>query len=112
MRVLVAVVGVALCASLAGCETVTPQQQHASDQDTCASYGYQPGTDKFADCMMSTAHRREDSKTAQDNQRDRTRLQSIKRNGDTRFPVCTASNMNASLDIDTGKWFGPDCREE
>lgn len=112
MRVLIAVVVLALCAPLAGCETVSPQQQHASDQNTCASYGYQPGTDKFADCMMATAHRREDAKTAQDNQHEHDRLQSIKRNGDDRYPVCTASNMDASLDIQTGKWFGPGCREE
>lgn len=112
MRVLVAVIGVVFSLSLTACGAVTPQQQHASDESTCAGYGYQPGTDKFADCMMKTAQRREDSKAAQDSQREATRQRSIRRNGDARFPVCTASNMDASLDISTGKWFGPDCREE
>lgn len=112
MRASAAMIGLCLCMLLSGCETVSPQQQHAADQDRCASYGYQPGTDKFADCMMSTANRRDDAKTAQDNQREHIRQQSIRRNGDTRYPVCSAATFNASLDTVNNKWFGPDCREE
>ncbi|WP_109125324.1 hypothetical protein [Dyella sp. C11] len=112
MRLPAVMIGLSLCACLSGCETVTPQQQHASDEQTCASYGYQPGTDKFADCMMSTAHRRDDAKAAQQNQREHDRQLSIQRNGDSRYPICSAADMNASLDTVNNKWFGAGCREE
>lgn len=32
------------------------------------------------------------------------------RRGDDRYPICSASNMDAELDISTGKWVGPDCQ--
>jgi cell division septum initiation protein DivIVA len=49
----------------------TPEQlaaaaaaQHASDQNRCFSYGFQPGTDGFAHCMMNTAAQREAQQAA------------------------------------------------
>lgn len=38
--------------------------QRANDQSKCASYGFQPGTDAFAHCMMSTAMQRDAQQAA------------------------------------------------
>ena len=96
---------------VSGCETVTPQQQHAMDQQRCAGYGYAPGTDRFADCMMNTSQRREDTAIAQKRDLDYMKSLSIRRNGGERFPICSAADMDAHLDITTNSWFGPNCRE-
>lgn len=96
----------------AGCETVSPEQQHAADQAKCAGYGYQPGTDQFANCMMKVDTRREDKAAAQAQSDADMKAQSIRRNGDTRFPVCSASNMDANLDTVNNAWYGPNCREK
>ena len=44
--------------ALAGC--VSAEDQRTTDQDKCASYGYQPGTNRFADCMMGQDRQRAD----------------------------------------------------
>jgi hypothetical protein len=55
---------------LAACGPTPEQQaamaaaQHADDQNKCAGYGFQPGTDAFARCMMSTATQREAQQAA------------------------------------------------
>jgi hypothetical protein len=51
-----AVLGAAL-SLMAGC--VSPEEQRAADQQTCAGYGFTPGTDAFAHCMMTTAQQRD-----------------------------------------------------
>jgi hypothetical protein len=51
-----AVLGTALFL-MAGC--VSPEERRASDQQTCAGYGFTPGTDAFAHCMMTTAQQRD-----------------------------------------------------
>ncbi|MBE1162580.1 hypothetical protein [Dyella acidiphila] len=99
-------------AATAGCETVSPQQQHAADQAKCAGYGYQPGTDQFAHCMMKVDTRREDRAVAQVQGDANMKALSIQRNGDTRFPVCGASMMDANLDTVNNAWYGPNCREK
>jgi hypothetical protein len=38
--------------------------QHAADQNRCFSYGFQPGTDGMAQCMMNTAAQREAQQAA------------------------------------------------
>lgn len=43
---------------VAGC--VSAEDQRAMDQDKCASYGYRPGTNRFADCMMDQDQQRAD----------------------------------------------------
>lgn len=96
---------------LGGCQTISPEQQHATDQNRCAGYGYQPGTDKFADCMRHVDNRREDQAAAQSQRDDYLRSMSIKRNGNPKFPVCSASMMDATLDTVNNAWYGPDCRE-
>ena len=52
LSILATVVGL-----LAGC--VSPEEQKAMDQQTCAGYGFTPGTDAFAHCMMTTAQQRD-----------------------------------------------------
>ncbi|SFU22285.1 hypothetical protein [Mesorhizobium sp. YR577] len=44
--------------AVAGC--VSSEDQRAMDQDKCASYGYRPGTNRFADCMMDQDQQRAD----------------------------------------------------
>ncbi len=44
--------------AVAGC--VSAEDQRAMDQDKCASYGYRPGTNRFADCMMDQDQQRAD----------------------------------------------------
>ncbi len=57
MRIVdLAVLGAALCL-MVGC--VSPEEQRAADQQTCAGYGFTPGSDGFAHCMMTTAQQRD-----------------------------------------------------
>ncbi|WEX07347.1 hypothetical protein [Chelativorans sp. AA-79] len=41
-----------LAAGLAGCATITPEEQRALDEENCRSYGFRPGTDAFAECLQ------------------------------------------------------------
>lgn len=51
-KLAVAVCGLSLALVLGGC--VSPEQQRGRDQGDCASYGFQPGSDAYANCMMQT----------------------------------------------------------
>ena len=102
---------IALFASAASCQTASPRQ-HAADQAKCAGHGFQPGTDQFANCMMKLDSKREDQAASQRKSDGDVKALSIKRNGDTRFPVCSASNMDANLDTMNNAWYGPGCREK
>jgi outer membrane murein-binding lipoprotein Lpp len=53
---------------LAGC--VSPEEQRAMDQQTCAQYGFAPGTDAFANCMMTTGQKRQDQQAADRRQQE------------------------------------------
>jgi hypothetical protein len=48
--------------AVAGC--VSSEDQRAMDQEKCASFGFRPETNAFADCMMKQSTQRDD-----DNQR-------------------------------------------
>lgn len=67
--------------ALAGC--VSAKDQRTSDQDKCASYGYRPGTNGFANCMMSRDEQRSDDQQRtmesleQQDRRDRRRLRDL-----------------------------------
>ncbi|PLU82912.1 hypothetical protein BMJ22_08940 [Sinorhizobium medicae] len=37
---------------LAACQTMSPQERRARDENTCASYGFRRGTDAFATCLQ------------------------------------------------------------
>ncbi|WP_157018366.1 hypothetical protein [Mesorhizobium xinjiangense] len=40
-----------VAAVLAGC--VTAEERRAEDEENCRSFGFRPGTDAFADCLLS-----------------------------------------------------------
>ena len=109
--------GVLFCSMLlafagtASCATDSPQQ-HADDQAKCAGYGYQKGTDQFADCMMKLDSRRQNHADSQKQRDSDMKALSIRRNGDMRFPVCGAAMMDANLDTTNNAWYGPNCREK
>jgi hypothetical protein len=42
---------------LGGC--VSPEEQRAMDQQQCSGYGFSPGSDAFANCMMKTTQQRD-----------------------------------------------------
>lgn len=93
---------------LFGC--ISPEEQRAQDQQTCAGYGFTPGTDAFAHCMMHTADKRDAIALAKQQMQANYRQLSLQRSGDTRFPVCGAASPNTSLDVTTNTWYGSDCR--
>lgn len=100
-----------LVGSLVGCTTSNDNaSQSSKDETRCAGFGFEQGTDAFANCMMQLS-------TQQGNQQpDRSTLinqyksRSMARQGDSRYPVCSATDMDAELDITTGKWVGPNCQ--
>jgi hypothetical protein len=107
---------------LAAC--VTPQERHAMDQNQCYGFGFEPGTDAFAQCMMGLHQDRAAAEAASNRywsaqlteqnrrreaQRDLYRVMSLQRSGDTRFPVCGAS-YDGGMDHRTMTWYGPNCR--
>ncbi|WP_246752916.1 hypothetical protein [Sinorhizobium sp. BG8] len=42
----------AMALLLASCQTMTPEERRAADEQTCRSYGFRRGTDAFADCLQ------------------------------------------------------------
>jgi hypothetical protein len=52
-----------------GC--VTPEEQTAMDQQRCTGFGFAPGTDSFAKCMMGVSQQREGEQAMQRRQRER-----------------------------------------
>lgn len=48
--------------SVAGC--MSAEEQRRVDRSTCGQYGFAEGSDGFAECMMRTAHRRDDNNQA------------------------------------------------
>ncbi|HUH49661.1 MAG TPA: hypothetical protein VLZ56_07410 [Mycoplana sp.] len=42
----------AITASLAGCQTITPEEQRAADERQCLDYGFRRGTTAFANCLQ------------------------------------------------------------
>lgn len=96
---------------LAGCGSAPSQSRTEADQGRCAGYGYQPGSDSFAKCMMTVDVARE-KRDARDHPSDaRMKSLSIERNGDTRFPICSAAGMDNNLDTVNNAWYGPNCRQ-
>jgi hypothetical protein len=98
-------------ASTASCATDS-SQNHADDLAKCTGYGYQQGTDQFANCMMKLDSRRQHQADSQKQNDSDMKALSIRRNGDERFPVCSAGMMDANLDTTNNAWYGPNCREK
>jgi hypothetical protein len=51
---------------LAAC--VSPEQQRAADQQQCVGFGFAPGTDAFANCMLRISQQRQSEIAAQQRQ--------------------------------------------
>ncbi|CAO4163413.1 hypothetical protein [Methylorubrum populi] len=116
-----AVVG-ACALMLSAC--VSAKEQRAMDLGQCADFGFQPGTDAFAQCMMDVSQQREMMQQnrllaqqaqlaarnrEEESRRDLYRALSLQRTGDKNFPVCGASSAGG-LDARNGTWYGPNCR--
>lgn len=83
----------------AGC--VSAEDQRAADQDRCSSYGYRPGTNAFADCMMSQDFKRDDDQ--------RRTMESLERQDREDRARRDALNANASSSlIDTRPQYDKD----
>ncbi|MCK4205995.1 hypothetical protein J3U99_14555 [Brucella pituitosa] len=41
-----------LAGLLAGCQTMTPEQRRAADEQTCRSYGFKQKSDAFSNCLL------------------------------------------------------------
>lgn len=41
-----------LAATLASCQSMTPQERRAADERTCAGYGFKAGTEGMARCLL------------------------------------------------------------
>ncbi|CAD7056866.1 MULTISPECIES: hypothetical protein [Pseudorhizobium] len=52
MRRPLSIVLALLCMPLAACQTMTPEERRAADERTCAGYGFRPGTDAMAQCLL------------------------------------------------------------
>ncbi|TKT82690.1 hypothetical protein [Aquamicrobium sp. LC103] len=112
MRALSFMLFLVLAGSLAGCATSDGNaDQSSNNKAQCAGFGFEEGTDSFANCMMRLSLRQGGPQPVdRDTLIDQYRSRSMARRGDDRYPICSASNMDAELDISTGKWVGPDCQ--
>ena len=94
------------------------------DQRQCYEFGFEAGTDSFAECMMGLTQQRTQikadrnlqlrSQLAEQNRRreaqqDLYKILSFQRSGDKSFPVCGASS-EGGMDRRTMTWYGPNCR--
>jgi hypothetical protein len=52
MKYLLLFAALALGPTLAGCETMSPQEAQVSEENQCTGYGFHPGTDAYSQCML------------------------------------------------------------
>lgn len=52
-----------LTLTVTGC--ISAEEQMQRDQASCSAFGFSPGSDAFAQCVMQTANRREDNNRAE-----------------------------------------------
>lgn len=74
-----------------------------------SDYGYQDGTEAFANCMERSDEKREYSEQRAQDRKTRMRELALKRSGDDRYPICSAAMPNVELDVE-GFWYGEGCR--
>ena len=112
MRALATIPFLLLVGSLAGCVTDDGTTSQATgNRAQCAGFGFEEGTDAFANCMMQLSLRQQSDQPPDHEARVRQyKNRSMARIGDDRYPVCGAAMMDAELDISTGKWVGPNCQ--
>ena len=96
MKRIVALSCGALGLLLAGC--VSPDEQRAMDQQSCASYGFSPGTDAFANCMMTTAQKRQEQQAADRRQREMNAAIAAQAQRDRDAQAATASRPTTTYD--------------
>jgi hypothetical protein len=85
-------------------------QQHAADEQQCAGYGFQPGTDAYANCMMKQSDRREDQARRDQDRLARLRQKALDRSGDDHYPICSAASPDTHLDTVGNFWYAEGCR--
>ncbi|SIP96757.1 hypothetical protein SAMN05880590_101496 [Rhizobium sp. RU35A] len=51
-RPLAALLLITAAGLLSACQSLTPEQQRATDERTCAGYGFRPQTDAMARCLL------------------------------------------------------------
>lgn len=112
MRPLGPMLFLVLAVSLTGCATSDGNAgQGAKNEAQCAGFGFEEGTDAFANCMMRLSLQQGGQQPPDhDMLVNQYRNRSMARRGDDRYPICTAAMMDAELDISTGKWVGPSCQ--
>lgn len=59
-----------LAGVLAGCQTMTPEERRAADEQTCQSYGFKQKSDAFANCLMRLDLDRRADRRAWENRSD------------------------------------------
>ncbi|MBW8787038.1 hypothetical protein [Rhizobium sp.] len=53
MRIPILITALAtIVAGLSACQTMTPEERRAADEQRCLSYGFRRGTDGFATCLQ------------------------------------------------------------
>jgi len=52
MRISIGLVAVSALLVLSACQTLTPEERRARDEATCRGYGFRPGTDQMAGCLL------------------------------------------------------------
>jgi hypothetical protein len=52
MRVSIILAGLTATLLLSSCQTMTPEERRAADLSTCRGYGFRPGTDAIARCLL------------------------------------------------------------
>ncbi|MBB4193750.1 hypothetical protein GGE45_004261 [Rhizobium aethiopicum] len=52
MRLSLLLALLAVTAGLSACQTITPEERRAADEQRCLSYGFRRGTDGFATCLQ------------------------------------------------------------
>ncbi|WP_408004500.1 hypothetical protein [Pseudorhizobium endolithicum] len=69
MRRLSNLFAIALLIPLAACQTMSPEERRAADERACAGYGFRPGTDAMAKCLLDLElDRRADMRSWRDRQ--------------------------------------------
>ncbi|WP_434627911.1 hypothetical protein [Chromobacterium sp. CV08] len=103
-------------AALTAC--ASPEEIRAMDQRTCTGYGFQPGTDNYANCMMKQSDKRDQesrdarARMAQPAQAapnaPSTTVIVIPTDGKPKLPDCRMQDPGVTLNMD-GMWAGPNC---
>ncbi|OHX14337.1 hypothetical protein [Chromobacterium sphagni] len=123
MRILPLLIAIA-SAALALTACASPEELRAMDQNACAGYGFQPGTDSFAKCMMKQSDKREQDMRARMEEAQKQMHQPAAQpaapaattviviptttDSKAKLPDCRMQDPGVTLNSD-GRWTGPNC---